>query len=84
MKAEEMLTSNDVRSLLKISNSSMHRLRHRDVNPFSEPDFYGVGASNNWFTSKVAEWQFAESQRAKTKPAEHLHEKTRWFSRWVV
>jgi hypothetical protein len=81
MKAEEMLTSEDVRALLKISNSSMHRLRHRDINPFPEPDFYGVGSPNKWFTSKVAEWQLAESQRAKVKPAEHLHEKTRRFSR---
>ncbi|WP_338858638.1 excisionase Xis [Serratia marcescens] len=84
MKAEEMLTSKDVRSLLKISNSSMYRLRHRDVNPFLGPDFYGVGEANKWFTSKVAEWQLAESQRAKVKPAEHLHEKTRRFSRRVV
>jgi predicted DNA-binding transcriptional regulator AlpA len=81
MKAEEMLTSEDVRALLKISNSSMFRLRHRDINPFPEPDFYGVGSANKWFTSKVAEWQLAESKRAKTKPAEHLHEKTRRFSR---
>ncbi|WP_391581043.1 excisionase Xis [Serratia liquefaciens] len=62
----------------------MHRLRYRDVNSFPEPDFYGVGASNKWFTSKVAEWQLVESQRDKTKPAEHLHEKTRRFSRRVA
>ncbi|HEI9850471.1 TPA: excisionase Xis [Serratia marcescens] len=81
MKAEEMLTSKDVRSLLKISPTSLHRLRHRDVNPFPDPDFYCPGAENKWFTSKVAKWQLAESQRAKIKPAEHLHESTKRFSR---
>jgi len=81
MKAEESLTSKDERSLLKISSSSMHRRRHRDVNPFPEPNFYGVGSANQWFSSKVAEWQLAENQRAKVKPAEHLHESTKRFSR---
>ncbi|HHL0956560.1 TPA: excisionase Xis [Serratia marcescens] len=80
MKAEEMLTNKDVRSLLKISNSSMHRLRHRNVNPFQKPDFYGVGEVNKWFTSKVTEWQLAQNLLAKTQPAGHLHEKTRGYS----
>ncbi len=53
MKAEESLTSKDERSLLKISSSSMQRRRHRDVNPFPEPNFYGVGSANQWFTSKL-------------------------------
>ncbi|WP_447872051.1 excisionase Xis [Serratia fonticola] len=81
MNAEEMLTTENILALLKVSTSTLHRLRKRKVNPLPDPDFYGIGETNKWRSSSIAAWQAAEIERAKVKPAQHLHESVKRFSR---
>ncbi|MCE0802026.1 excisionase Xis [Buttiauxella sp. S04-F03] len=70
---ESWMDTKRVCDFLCISTRTLARYRNKSENPFPEPDYSCMGASNRWKRAQVVAWQTAEQSLPKRKPLEHIH-----------